>query len=595
EDFTVLCVANLSRSAQAVELDLSGFAGRIPVELLGQTSFPMIGDGFYTVTLQGHGFYWFQLAVPIQGPLTTVRTRDLDTLVALGGLATALEGRNRGIVERDILPPFLAEHRWFAHKSERTFVTALVWSATFHLGERDWLWAIAEAHGRHFTARYSLPLMDEWQPPTAPPPAATLAKLRHGPREGYLTDALHGEAFVGATIAAVRNGRTVETAQGRLVFQSAQAFAAQPWPEHPVIRIGGTEQSNSSAVVEGAAIVKFYRLVSPGIHPEIEIGTFLTERAQFKNAPPLLGHIALIEPDGRETALGVIHGWVQNQGDAWSYTLGYLARFLEESRVAPVVEPNTSNAAHAVYRSQIEQLALRTAELHRALDVEAGDDAFTVVRATPAEVAGWGDSIVRTVGETFDALTRGSARLLGETAALAADLLERKDAIVAQVRALAVADRDVVLSRLHGDYHLGQILVVKNDVDIVDFEGPPQLPLEHRRHKHSVIRDVAGMLRSFDYAAWTALEHATANQPDLRNDLLKAALLWRDDAIHGFLDTYSRAMAGCQLWPNDDAFARRLLDLFLIEKAALETAYELGNRPDWIAVPLRGLKTLTTP
>jgi maltose alpha-D-glucosyltransferase / alpha-amylase len=595
EDFTVLCISNLSRSAQAVELDLSAFAGRIPVELLGQTSFPMIGEGFYTVTLQGHGFYWFQLALPVQGPLTTVRIRDLDTLVALGGLTTALEGRNRGIVERDMLPLFLAEHRWFAHKSERGFTTSLAWSATFQLAGREWLWIIAEARGRHFAARYSLPLMDEWQPPAMPLPAITLAKLRHGPREGYLTDALHSESFVGAAIDAVRDGRSIETAQGRLVFRPSAAFAEQPWPEKLIIRIGSAEQSNSSAVVEGTAIIKFYRLVAPGIHPEIEMGTFLTERTQFRNAPPLLGHIALVETDGQETALGVIHGWIQNQGDAWSFTLGYLARFLEESRVAPVVEQNASTAAHTVYRSQIEQLALRTAELHRALDVQAGDDAFAAMRAAPGEVTSWGDAIARTVGETFEKLSRSVTRLPDEAAALATELLDRKEAVAAQVRALAVADRDIVVSRLHGDYHLGQVLVVKNDVEIVDFEGPPQLSLADRRRKHSVIRDVAGMLRSFDYAAWTALEHATANQPDLRNDLLKAVLLWRDDAVNGFLDTYNRAMAGCALWPADEELARRLLRLFLIEKAALETAYELGNRPDWIAVPLRGLKALVLP
>jgi maltose alpha-D-glucosyltransferase/alpha-amylase len=591
EDFTVLCVSNLSRSAQAVELDLSAFAGRIPVELLGQTSFPMIGEGFYTVTLQGHGFYWFQLAVPIQGRLAAVRTRDIDTLVAPGELATVLDGRNRGIVERDILPLFLAEHRWFAQKSERAFTTTLTWSATFHLGGRAWLWMIAEARGHHLAARYSVPLTDEWQPPTTPATVATLAKLRRGPREGYLTDALCHEAFVGAVIDAVREGRTIDTAHGRIVFRSNPALAQCQWPDKPVIRIGGGEQSNSSAVVEGVAIIKFYRIVAAGTHPEIEMGAFLTEHTNFKNAPPLLGHVALIEADGGETALGVMHGWVQNQGDAWSYTQGYLARFLEESRVAPVVEPQVSTTAHAVYRSQIEQLAIRTAELHRALEIHNGDDAFTVVRATPTEVAGWGEAVGRTIDNTFDQLARSLARLTGEAAALAAELLDRRRAIVAQVNGLAVVDRDILLSRLHGDYHLGQILVAKNDVEIVDFEGPPQLPLTERRQKHSVIRDVAGMVRSFDYAAWTALEHATANQPDLRNNLLKAALLWRDEVTSGFLDAYSNAMTSCALWPAGE-LAHRMLQLFLIEKAALETAYELGNRPDWIVVPLRGLKTL---
>jgi len=151
---------------------------------------------------------------------------------------------------------------------------------------------------------------------------------------------------------------------------------------------------------------------------------------------------------------------------------------------------------------------------------------------------------------------------------------------------------DVLVSRYHGDYHLGQTLVVQNNMFIVDFEGPPQLSLEERRAKHSIVRDVACMLRSFDYAAWAALDNATQAAADRRNELREAVLAWRRQVNERFLDTYRAAMADCPLWPRDETCARRLLSLFLIEKAALEIEYEIGNRPSWAGVPLAGLRSL---
>jgi maltose alpha-D-glucosyltransferase/alpha-amylase len=161
-----------------------------------------------------------------------------------------------------------------------------------------------------------------------------------------------------------------------------------------------------------------------------------------------------------------------------------------------------------------------------------------------------------------------------------------------QIRKLAEVPDDVLVSRYHGDYHLGQTLVVQNDIYIVDFEGPPQLSLAERRAKHSIVRDVACMLRSFDYAAWTALDNATQAAADHRNELREAVLYWRQQVNARFLEAYRAAIADCPLWPRDEAGARKLLSLFLIEKAALEIEYEIGNRPSWAGVPLTGLRAL---
>ena len=593
EGVTVLCVMNLSRSAQAVELELSGFSGHVPVELLGQTAFPAVTEGTYTITLQGYGFYWFQLAAQAADRHPkALMSPELVTLVQSHGVASLFEGRNRRALETDILPVYLKMRRWFAQKDLRKVEATVVAAPCFTLGEREWCWSVVAARGAGSETTYSLPLAGDWQAALPAPTTFTLAKLRRGPQEGYLLDALSNETFVRMAIDSLLAGREIATSAGTLVFEPTATARAAPRPEKMVIRLSEQEQSNSSAVVEEFLIIKFYRRLVPGPHPEIEMGKFLTLQAGFANTPAMLGSIWLRDAEGRRTALAIAHALIRNQGDAWSFTLAYLGRFLQQSRVAPVVEEAASSGEHTAYRAQMMRLALRTAELHRALCLEAGDPDFTVERASPATVRAWGSDIARRLSETLDHSARASLALPDDVQTVLGDLREHRSEVARYIESLAETESDIFLSRYHGDYHLGQVLIVQSDVQIVDFEGPPQLPLEQRRQKHSVIRDVAGMLRSFDYAAWSALEHATAIQPDRRNELLQAVLLWRDDISRNFLETYAGAMSGCPLWPQDQALARRLLSLFLIEKAAMEIVYELGNRPERIAVPVKGIQSL---
>jgi maltose alpha-D-glucosyltransferase/alpha-amylase len=576
-----------------VELELSNFAGRVPVELLGQTAFPAVTESSYTITLQGYGFYWFQLAAQVDNkrPVTSVMP-ELVTLIQSQGTASLFEGRNRRSLEGDILPAHTKLRRWFAHKHIRDVQTTLAAAACYVQEGRELSWTIVETPGADPTAYYSLPLASEWQSAMPSPAAAVLAKLRRGPQEGYLVDALMSEPFVRMAIESVLAGLEVATTAGTLIFEPTPALQTMPRPERFVVRLSDQDQSNTSAVVDEFLRIKFYRLIEPGLHPEIEMGRFLAAQTHFMNTPAMLGSIRLRDQAGCETALATLHALVRNQGDGWSFTLAYLDRFLEESRVSPVIEEATSTTAHTAYRAQIMRLALRTAELHRALYVEAGDPSFVAEHASPARVRQWGAEIEQRLSGALDQLTRSHIKLSDDVMTILADLRERPREIAAYVRSLAEIQSDILLSRHHGDYHLGQVLIVQSDVFIGDFEGPPQLPLEQRRAKHSVIRDVAGMLRSFDYAAWTALDHATAIQPDRRNELLQAVLLWRDDMSRSFVDSYAAAMEGCPLWPQKHAMAQPLLSLFLIEKAAMEITYELGNRPERIAVPVRGLQVL---
>jgi maltose alpha-D-glucosyltransferase/alpha-amylase len=241
---------------------------------------------------------------------------------------------------------------------------------------------------------------------------------------------------------------------------------------------------------------------------------------------------------------------------------------------------------------RVEQLARRTAEFHRALYVEAGDPAFVAEKLPAREARKWGETAATLVDAALAALIEAKSRLSPEDIAALDDLTTDAAARRESIHRLAHIEDDLLISRYHGDYHLGQTLVVQNDVFLVDFEGPPQLSLAERRTKHSIVRDVATMLRSFDYAAWSALGSATANTPDRGNELREAVLQWRAQATTRFLDAYLAAIGDCPLWPRNEAVARKLLSLFLIEKAALEIEYEIGNRPSWAGVPLAGLRSL---
>lgn len=592
EDVTVLCVMNLSRSAQAVELELPGLAGYVPVEMLGRSAFPAIGETFYTITLQGYGFFWFELTKPLPDQLPAAQiVPELVTLVQIGPFATVFEGRNRGIFERDILTPYLRVRRWFAQKSERD-VTAKVAAALFFvLGGRDYCWLLGEVQGKE-TVRYSLPLSSDSQPASTASAPSILAKLRHGYREGLLIDTLFGEEFIRAVVNAVEQGATVVTGMHEIAFRPTAAFQTALKPEKLVVRLPAQEQSNTSAIVDEWLVIKFYRKVAIGTHPEIEMGEFLTNSGTFFNAPAVLGSIALVDEEAKETALGVVHEWVRNQSDGWTYTLGYLDRFLQEMRVTPVEQWPTSQEIHDDYLRLIAQLARRTAEFHRALYVERGDTAFIIESVPSTIVETWGNAVAMLADRAFGGLDSARGRLSPEHIGLLDELISRRAAILEHIRTLAHVDTGAVISRYHGDYHLGQTLVVQNDVFIVDFEGPPQLTLEERRKKQSVIRDVASMLRSFDYAASTALENVTAIPIDRRAELGKAVTLWRDQVSRCFINTYIESMGDCPLWPRSTKNAGNLLSLFLIEKAALEIEYELGNRPAWAGVPLAGLNAL---
>jgi maltose alpha-D-glucosyltransferase/alpha-amylase len=281
---------------------------------------------------------------------------------------------------------------------------------------------------------------------------------------------------------------------------------------------------------------------------------------------------------------------VENQGDGWTYTLDYLDRFLEQCRTG--TQPTGSAAdVHGAYLALARTLGLRTAELHAAFTLTTGDPAFDPEPVESDDLTAWAGHIRQEAEATLDLLESRLDRLAGDARAEGERLVARRGDLLDRIRGATPDALSGLKTRYHGDYHLGQVLVCHNDFIIIDFEGEPARSLAERRVKHSALRDVAGMLRSFNYASYSALARLTAERPDDFPRLEPFARAWEGEAERAFLQAYEEAVTGSPLY-GDWAEARDLLALFVIEKALYEVRYELQNRPEWAGIPLRGLREL---
>jgi maltose alpha-D-glucosyltransferase/alpha-amylase len=425
--------------------------------------------------------------------------------------------------------------------------------------------------------------------------AGTMARVRTGRRVGVVYDALTDQPFTAAVLQAIRDKREIGTASGgRIAFTATKALAKVDLSKELLIERMGGEQSNTSMKIGDEMILKAYRRIEPGVHPELEIGRFLTDVAGFENTPPLYGAVELIAADGTPTALAVLQGFVRNQGDGWAFTKDHLHRVLLDLEIMPAGEEAEEVDPHAMYFILARILGTRIGQLHRAFALDVDDPAFRPKRVTDKDLAAWAGHVRRQAGLAHEALTRALA-----SGALSDDARNEVEAVMkgwADIERLveqALPKRlDVMKSRHHGDLHLGQVVVVRDDFYILDFEGEPVRSMEERRAKNSPLRDVAGMIRSFDYAASTALLDHTLPRPATGEDLQAAVEVWKQQSVDCFLQEYRQVTEGCSTVPADAEAFDRLLDLFILEKALYEICYEAANRPDWLRIPVRGVRRL---
>ncbi len=608
-DEVILCVANLSPAPQAAELDLSRFNGRVPIELLGRSTFPPVGDLPYFVTLPAYGFYWFLLAAEAEPPTWhepyVTPMPDLETLVLSHGWQGLRNERVSDTLHSRILPEFLPKQRWFAAK-DRTIRSAYV-SDHAELsddGDVGFLITVTQVTTDDGLVQgYMLPLgilwegrADEAYPPNLQPHA--LGRARRFNRIGLLHDAMAGDRFTARAIRAIRAGEEIGTAAGGKVmfWKTPELDTIDPAADFNIQKLG-REQSNTSMLVGDQMIFKAFRRLDSGIHPEIEMGRFLSRVAEFDRVPHLLGAIEMISPDGSPTALGVLQRLVPNMGDCWTFTLSYVKRYLEgrsfvDEEANPELDVFDQIEGQRMYLDMTRTLGRRIGELHCALCTETDDPAFTVESVTPDDVAAWKTAVHEQANAARAALLGLRTTLSEEVGRLVDSLLANWVQVESMIFSTTLKDTKIKKSRCHGDLHLGQVVVMQDDFYILDFEGEPVRSLAERRAKGSPLRDVAGMIRSFNYAAWASLYDRAVLNPDAMQAERAWAAEWERRNVDSFLEGYRETASSCASVPGNRRSLKRLLNLFILEKALYEICYEAANRPDWVRIPVQGVSAL---
>ncbi|WP_459618561.1 maltose alpha-D-glucosyltransferase [Bordetella sp. 2513F-2] len=600
EGCAILCVANLSSAAQPLELRLQEFVGRTPLEMLGGTPFPVITEGPYPLSLPPYGFYWMDLREDVSPPAWQTlppehAPAEFPTLV-LRGKGLGFTDPSRRTLEQEVLPAYLARQRWAGQQAAGAARLARVQSLGAEAGD---MW-LAEVELEGAPRRYTLPLAVAW----LEAPRHPLAKVRRVAQMGTLCDAMYEPAFVRRLVALLRAGAELpaEGADGAtLEFLPEPGLAELELDDEPELSWVTAEQSNSSVVVGGQGVLKLLRTVPPAGSPEAAMCRHLT-RCGYANTPALLGEVRRVEPGQPPRTVALMHRYLINEGDAWRWSLDFLKRALDNATLAGTA-PEEFEQTLAGYAAMAGTIGKRLGELHAVLARPDAPEAFQPVTATEDDAMQAADEALEEYDRALEALRDHVADLETPSRACVQWLHEHRDRVAATLQKLARGLAGLPLMRVHGDFHLGQVLVAHADAYLIDFEGEPASGSDVLQPRACAYQDVAGMLRSFDYLAATLARAdplggaptdfaAGASDPEGRagntSHEHREALLqtFRRVAAQAFLAGY-RDAAG--LPETDPQRERDLLRLAELRKAAYEVRYEAGHRPTWISIPLCAL------
>jgi maltose alpha-D-glucosyltransferase/alpha-amylase len=631
EDETILVVANLSRFTQFTELNLEKYQGLVPLELFGRVEFPLIGKSLYPIMLGPHGFNWF--ALQPQRPAVLGLTRmptEFPELTVRGQWSRVLKGTGKSALEA-ILPEFLTHRRWFGGKNRSIREVEIKEVVPIRIEDE----VQASDAGATADSSVYLTLLDvqylesdpEWYvlPLTAASgaegervlkelPHAVLAKLK-GEGMAVLYDALWHPGFCSTVLSTMARGQTFSGQEGRIVGTGEEILTREVGDTCLVPTVSKAEQSNAIIVFGDRYVFKMFRRVECGVNPELELGRFLSMRQKFPNCPEVLGHLEYVRRKTPPLTLGVVHRYVPHQGTGWDYTLDTLSQFLEQiltyeagGEVSAEVKGSLMDLAEqetpaevvkliGPYLESVRVLGRRTAEMHAALAADSVDPAFSPQPFTASYQRSIYQSMRSSANQVFQALNKRVKNLPEVPRQLARQVLAVQNEISLRFQAVVKTPLTGQRLRIHGDYHLGQVLFTGKDFVLIDFEGEAHRSLTDRQIKRSVLRDVAGMIRSFHYALYTTLlgrnTELETNQPNIRPEdfdrLESWGRYWNRWVSATFLRSYRQASGPAAYLPNTDGEFKILLEAFLLLRAVQDLENELGHRPDWIAVPLLGI------
>ncbi len=613
-DETILSVINLSRNAQAISVDLAAYEGCVPEELFSMNRFPTIRATPYVVALGPYGYFWLRLVGKEES--AGDNERFSSPVLAADGWDALFRGRNLDRLESVLLPAFFRAARWFGGKA-RNIIRIRVLDRVPVGGLDGTLCIITEVnYPSGENERYQVPLT--FVPAEKVPVgdeqfrSHMIARIEFAGIDGYLCDAVCDHAFRSSLLSLILDKGSWKGASGRIVgepgsrlkdFQCTTDLRSLP------SELLGTEQSNTSMKFGDRLCLKLYRKVDVGIAPEIEMCRTLTDRTEFRNLPFYLGSFDFARSYRERCSLGVLQNFVRNEGDGWQLSLDHVLRYYEDllSRLpkglTPPELPAISGSKVSLppimhelvgefYLEMIEKLAERTAGMHAALGSIGDDPGFAPEPFTSLYQRSIFQAMTAQVKRLMISLRENPGAMPEASRDLARLLLSKEADILDSFEPIRKEKIETVKVRIHGDYHLGQVLYTGNDFVILDFEGEPARSLSERKIKRSVYRDLAGMLRSFDYAAFNVLLRHQAFRQEDRERLRPWAELWSFYVGQHFIDVYTERTVGKGLIPEAPRQRELLLRSYLMNKAVYELNYELNNRPEWAPIPMGGILRL---
>jgi maltose alpha-D-glucosyltransferase/alpha-amylase len=614
EDEIILVVINLSRFSQVAEINLSEFAGFIPRELFSQNDFPRIRNDNYLLTLGPYNHFWLQLKPEVAARPGEIK-REIPVIEVEGSWEQLFSVDYASFLEREVLPPFLQNSRWFGGKA-RSIQSVRISADISSRSEKELghLLFVDVKYSQGNPETYFIPMTFTRHEKAAKIvqdfPQSVVVRIRSKEGEGIIVDAMATEQFRDRLLELIGNRKKIKGTWGELIATRGKTFHTLKTDQEKFqSRLLKVEQSNSSVLYGTSYFMKIYRRIEEGINPDMEIVKFLTESTRFRNIPPFAGSLELNRKGREIIILALLQGFIQNEGDGWVHTLNSLRIYfdnilsakkeLEEfspdlpSYLDLSLEDVPTQLQEKIGHSYIEETLLlgkRTAEMHQALASSRRDPAFEPENFSLLYQRSVYQNIRNNLKQQMNLLSRIKSRLKDEVRGDAEEILASQVDILEKLRMLNRKKFTASKIRIHGDFHLGQVLFTGKDHIIIDFEGEPARAPSERRLKYSPLRDVAGMIRSFHYASYSVLLQHSSTHPENYPFLEKWAGHWFICIAGLYLKSYLAELKTADLVPQDPADFEILLDALLLNKAIYELGYELNNRPDWVIIPIKGIQ-----
>jgi maltose alpha-D-glucosyltransferase/alpha-amylase len=616
EDEIILVLVNLSRYTQITELELEDYEGYIPREIFSRNDFPEIEDTPYMVPLKLKDYYWFQLNKPEEDDYA--RSMELEYNIWLKQRGwNVLSQEVRGHLEEEIIQNYLQTSRWFRGKAQKVraiqifdyFITSKIDALNSYILfiEIDYV----EQASENYVLPVSIIKGEEVADVRHDHPTAIIAKLHIDEEEAVIVDSTIFEHFHKELLEMMTKRKKLKGQQGTITGEPAKdlrdAVRKKELPDHSKIVIA--EQSNSSILYGEQFFLKIYRAPEEGYNPEVEILRNLTEKTNFRNFPSFAGKIEYQNGRSEPLSIGLLTGFIPNEGNAWEFTKTNIQQYFDRiyTHKGEITAPDYSDIS--IYESFGEKalqqlkdltghfftdmvwlLGERTAELHKSLVTITDDNDFKPEPFSLLYQKSVYQSIRTLVRRTINDL-KTKKRLIPEYLKDELDLLFTKEKEILQYINDVLTKEKIrsVKARIHGDYHLGQVLFTGKDFIIIDFEGEPARSISARKLKYCPLKDVAGMLRSLHYAIYMEFFDKIADREEDKEFLSPWLESWYKNISNNYIKAYLKSSDGVGYIPETQEELEGLLNVYLIEKAVYEIGYEMNNRPDWSVIPLRGL------